>query len=39
MGERALGQGLRSGLGTFISSGGIGETKDFLSRKYCWACM
>lgn len=34
MGERALGQGLRSGLGTFISSGGIGETKDFLARKY-----
>jgi hypothetical protein len=34
MGERALGQGLRSGLGTFISSGGIGETKDFLARRY-----
>jgi len=34
MGERALGQGLRSGFGTFISSGGIGETKDFLARKY-----
>ena len=34
MGERALAQGLRSGLGTFISAGGIGETKDFLARNY-----
>ena len=34
MGERALSQGLRSGLGSFISAGGIGETKDFLARKY-----
>ena len=34
MGERALAQGLRSGLGSFISAGGIGETKDFLARKY-----
>jgi len=34
IGERALGQGLRSGLGTFISAGGIGETKDFLARRY-----
>ena len=34
MGERALAQGLRSGLSSFISAGGIGETKDFLARKY-----
>ena len=34
MGERAFGQGLRSGLNTFISAGGISETKDFLARRY-----
>lgn len=34
MGERALTQGLRSGLGTFISSGGLGEVQDFFARRY-----